>query len=173
MSRSGCLLTIVLAAGCGAASDREAPKPIERAIATAAGGGEPRYVGVQRCGQCHDAALAFWNNTPHARAFFTLAKLGKTGDAKCIGCHVTGYGKAGGHQGARAAGLEAVQCEVCHGPGSRHAETESLGAITKAPARSLCRTCHEPPQVAADWDIESAWLKVLGPGHGGGDSLER
>lgn len=156
MSLRSCSLAIALITACGTPPSKERER-------------ESLYVGVERCGQCHDAAFAFWNNTPHARAFFTLAKAGKTADPACVGCHVTGYGKPGGHSGSRASGLEAVQCEVCHGPGSHHAETESLDAITTAPKRALCVTCHRPPQVPADWDLERAWLKVLGPGHGGSE----
>jgi len=169
MSLRAWLFSIALIGACRTESDREGATPIASGAATPAQPDALHYVGAQRCGQCHDAALAFWNNTPHARAFFTLTKLGKNNDASCVSCHVTGYGKLGGHQGSQPAGLEAVQCEVCHGPGSRHAATESLSAITRAPARSLCLTCHQPPHVAAAWDVASARLKVLGPGHGGGE----
>jgi hypothetical protein len=159
MRVSTSMVAIVALAAC---ARQDAPPPAE-AVPLAI---EERYVGVKRCGECHDAAFAFWNNTRHARAFFTLASRNKHIDRACIGCHVTGFERAGGHHGAEPRGLEAVQCEVCHGPGARHAETQSLGAIVKTPERELCRSCHQPPQVPDDWDLDAAWLKTLGPGHG-------
>lgn len=160
MQRSLVIVAIAFAYACGNDVDRRASRAAPRAAV------ERSYVGAQRCGECHDAALAFWNNTRHARAFFTLEKAGKQSDRACVACHVTGFEKPGGHRSARAAGLEAVQCEICHGPGSRHAATESLAAIDRAPERALCRSCHQPPQVPEGWDIEVAWPKILGPGHG-------
>jgi hypothetical protein len=154
MRRGSWLLAIALLCGCSRQGDHAH---------------ERRYVGAARCGECHDAALAFWNNTPHARAFFTLAKIDKTGDRACVRCHVTGFEQPGGHRGSRPAGLEAVQCEVCHGPGSRHAETESLAAIEPEPPRSLCESCHQqPPHVGQGWSLDTAWPKIVGPGHGAG-----
>jgi hypothetical protein len=154
MRRCSSLLAIALLGACSRSPDR-----LERVE-------QAHYVGAARCGECHDAAHAFWNNTPHARAFFTLAKLDKTGDRACITCHVTGFEEPGGHRGSAPTGLEAVQCEVCHGPGSRHAHTESLAAIQRKPPRSLCATCHRPPQVPDGWSLEAAWPKIIGPGHG-------
>lgn len=97
-------------------------------------------------------------------------------DASCIKCHVTGYGEAGGYAippekdkkaKRRAAKLEGVGCESCHGPGSAYVKIfeeiqekqrpytrEELFAagMTKISAET-CNTCHtkESPLVGDDY----------------------
>ena len=64
--------------------------------------------------------------------------------------------------------LTNVQCEVCHGPGSRHSETPKVEHLISLPERGLCAaTCHHPPHVHSDWNAAEAWQKIVGPGHGG------
>ncbi|MDP2794262.1 MAG: cytochrome c family protein [Sulfurisoma sp.] len=103
------------------------------AIATAA---EPAYVGVKTCTKCHDVQGESWAGTAHAKAFDSLKAGAKTDEKKkakldpakdytkdkdCMGCHATGFGKAGGFAagtepgGAKALGT--VGCESCHGAG--------------------------------------------------------
>ena len=64
----------------------------------------------------------------------------------CGRCHTTGY-QAEGHQdglpgikGTWAA--PGIQCEACHGPGSKHAKTRKKGDILVDRASTLCGTCH-------------------------------
>jgi hypothetical protein len=84
--------------------------------------GESGYVGVDACTSCHEEERAFWNGTRHARAYPTLANQNKQFNLECVGCHVTGYEAPGGSTVAHVSKLENVQCEVCHGPGSRPGE---------------------------------------------------
>ena len=130
--------------------------------------GESSYIGVERCGHCHVAEKKFWETTAHARAYVTLSRDDKQFNLDCVGCHVTGYGKAGGSTVTFVQGLESNQCENCHGPGSRHANAPSNEAfIIAKPKRSLCAAeCHHPPHVKSNWSVDEAWKHIIGPGHG-------
>ncbi len=129
---------------------------------------EASYVGVETCGNCHIEERAFWNKTPHARAYSTLEVAHKEFNLDCVSCHVTGYEQPGGSSLTEVDGLKSVQCEVCHGPGSLHAENPGeKGAIRQAPSRNLCASsCHHPPHVGTDWSVEVAWPQIIGKGHG-------
>lgn len=130
--------------------------------------GEATYVGVAECAKCHEPQVEFWNKTRHAGAYSTLVKGNKQFNLDCVSCHVTGYEKPGGSTVTHVEGLKNVQCEVCHGPGSRHvAKADDQTLITKSPDRSLCATqCHHPPHVADDWNVNEAWSHIVGLGHG-------
>ena len=39
---------------------------------------------------------------------------------------------------------EQVGCEVCHGPGNKHAANPSPGNIIRKPPETTCRRCHTP-----------------------------
>ena len=134
----------------------------------AAAEGQPSYVGVNTCSNCHVEERAFWDTTGHANAYFTLQSQNKEYNLECVSCHVTGYEQPGGSTVTHVDELKSVQCEVCHGPGSLHAENPGLkDAISAAPARSLCASsCHHEPHVGADWNVDVAWPQIIGPGHG-------
>jgi hypothetical protein len=60
---------------------------------------------------------------------------------ECVECHVTGFGKWGGFDGAsKSPDLAGVQCEECHGPGSSHPATANIRGGEAA--RAVCRKCH-------------------------------
>lgn len=142
-----------------ALADRRAP-PV--------GEGESSYTGGAACVPCHVDADVFWRTTRHARAYATLVDRNTQYNLECVGCHVTGYERPGGSAVVQVGGLENVQCEVCHGPGSRHvAEPATPGLITLTPERNLCASaCHRPPHVPATWTVDQALPLILGPGHG-------
>lgn len=141
-----------------ALADRE-PKPVER--------GEPRYVGSMFCPNCHGAATRFWEGTKHATAYETLTDQFKEYNLDCVGCHVTGYERAGGSTVTHVGDLKGVQCEACHGPASLHIEhSGNTRYITLTPKESVCRGCHQTPHVADDWDLAASWSKIIGKGHG-------
>ncbi|HEX7597884.1 MAG TPA: multiheme c-type cytochrome, partial [Polyangia bacterium] len=100
----------------GAANLRvaEAPPPAEA--------GRAHYSGDASCVHCHKASARFWKATAHAHAWKTLKTVGKTAHGDCVVCHVTGYGEVGGSSVGFNKGLQNVQCESCHGPGSIHVE---------------------------------------------------
>ncbi|HTA91344.1 MAG TPA: multiheme c-type cytochrome [Polyangiaceae bacterium] len=130
--------------------------------------GESHYVGVEACSTCHKSERAFWDKTQHAGAYATLSSAHKEFNLDCVSCHVTGYDKPGGSTVVHVENLSNVQCEVCHGPGSRHVQKPSDDKLIALPERGLCAaTCHHPPHVHADWSVAEAWPKIIGPGHGG------
>jgi formate-dependent nitrite reductase cytochrome c552 subunit len=138
---------------------------------------EVKFIGSKSCQKCHFKEHASWQKTKMALAFKSL-KPGEaadakkkanldpakdyTRDAKCVACHVTGYGKPGGYpevgkewsaeEKARAPLLEGVGCENCHGPGEKYdpykkdhkeykwADITKLGAIH--PDEKTCAACH-------------------------------
>jgi hypothetical protein len=140
--------------------ERKQPPP-------AAEPGRAAFAGVAACAKCHAAAADFWKKTVHASAWKTLAG-GKQADYKCIGCHLTGYGQVGGSALGFTKGLEAVQCENCHGPASLHVAAKGLeepSAVHRAVPETTCLGCHNEKR--SDTFQYQAYLRdVLGPGHG-------
>jgi hypothetical protein len=134
------------------------PKPVSS--------GEASYVGTNGCKECHEEAVVFWQGTGHAGAYKTLSDDHKEFNLDCVSCHVTGYERPGGSTVTFVDNLKDVQCEECHGPGSRHVETEDTDFITLRPEKSLCEKCHHPPHVADDWSAAEAWPHIVGKGHG-------
>ncbi len=141
--------------------------------------GKPQYMGVKVCVKCHYDHNEAWGATVHARSFDSLKPGTKaeekrkagldpaadyTKSEKCLVCHTTGFGAAGGYAvGASSGGgaLGAVGCEECHGAGEfyrdEHGKADSLFKKEgKKSARSLlvaakqnfdyrqaCMRCHD------------------------------
>jgi hypothetical protein len=129
--------------------------------------GRAAFAGVAACAKCHAAAVDFWKKTVHASAWKTLAGA-KQPDYKCIGCPLTGYGQVGGSALGFTKGLEAVQCENCHGPASLHVAAKGLeepSGVHRAVPETTCLGCHNEKH--SDTFQYQAYLRdVLGPGHG-------
>jgi hypothetical protein len=129
--------------------------------------GQPGYVGIEECADCHDEAATFWRSTGHAKAYQTLSKEFKEFNLDCVSCHVTGYEQPGGSTVTFVDKLKDVQCEQCHGPGSAHAnDPDKEGLIRRTPPKDLCSKCHHSPHVHEDWSVDEAWKHIIGPGHG-------
>lgn len=131
--------------------------------------GGASYVGVSECMRCHTTEHAFWKTTQHGHAIDTLRERNKEFDRSCIGCHVTGYKEPGGSVLGNLRGLENVQCEQCHGPGSNHIKNPSLvnvpGGVQRQVTESTCLTCHVPEH-SPKFDFGTYLPRVIGPGHG-------
>ncbi len=130
--------------------------------------GQASFVGLEKCTSCHAEERAFWNKTGHAKAYETLANQHKQFNLECVSCHVTGYELPGGSNVTHVDKLTDVQCEVCHGPGSRHVDSPNDKSLLQAvPGKNVCASaCHHPPHVPQGWNAEENWLKIIGPGHG-------
>jgi hypothetical protein len=106
---------------------------------------DAEFVGSEACQGCHPAEYETWAGNPHAQAGRTLAEKGKAGDAECLTCHTTGYGKPGGFPtGAGALAhpdLGRVGCESCHGPGGDHVPAEATRAGTIVSLTDKCGSC--------------------------------
>jgi hypothetical protein len=122
---------------------------------------EDHFLGADLCARCHQAEFDQWKTTSHAVAWNTLVDQKKDGDESCIGCHVVGYKQNGGfvpppkdaatavqvgNTALPAAGslrLAHVQCESCHGMGTRH---EAFAARPQKVTRETCVGCHDAKQ---------------------------
>ena len=126
-----------------------------------------KYIGVQACAACHAAAKTVWDGTPHAHAYETLASQHKQFNLDCVSCHVTGYEQPGGSTVTHVSGLEAVQCEDCHGPGGKHRDNPTdKSLLVGHPKPEACvGSCHHPPHVEG-FDPVAQMHRILGPGHG-------
>ena len=142
--------------------------------------GEFAYVGSKNCKKCHLKEYKSWEATTMATTFETLKPgvradektaagldpaMDYTTDAKCVKCHVTGYGKPGGFVDiATTPDLVGVGCESCHGPGGsyvaddlmslknkeyKRADLVAAGLVEKV-GEAQCTGCHnsESPFVA-------------------------
>jgi hypothetical protein len=133
--------------------------------------GQPRYVGMDACAKCHKSQVEFWKHTVHAKAWKELVDVDKQYNYDCIGCHVTGWTRPGGSAlgTVEKQGLVNVQCEVCHGPASKHVAEDGLEepkTLTKRPADSLCRSQCHTREHSDTFDLVPYQRDILGAGHG-------
>ncbi len=114
------------------------------AVAVAAMGSastRPSFVGAAACKVCHKLQYDSWAATPHARATATARASDRWPfEAACLPCHATGGDGS----------LPGVQCEACHGPGSRYKSLQIMKDRQKAvaaglviPDQATCDTCHD------------------------------
>ncbi len=114
------------------------------------------YVGSDACQSCHEAEFKVWEESPHGHAVETLAKEAKAGEAECLQCHTTAYGKTGGFPEGAAFGdqpdLARVGCESCHGAGGDHIgkNAKRVGTIISLGDKcdscvilKICGSCHD------------------------------
>jgi hypothetical protein len=122
-----------------------------------------KYIGNTKCKMCHNspkkgAIHDIWAKTKHATAYATLAseeskKIAKEKgikdaqqDAKCLICHVSGYGQPNSDKYSVE---EGVGCEACHGPGEKYWPIKVMSDKKVAmenglvePTEELCVSCH-------------------------------
>lgn len=113
--------------------------------------GNNRYVGAEACAGCHTAEAEDWEHSHHAGAFNRLLQQQKHYQPDCVTCHTTGFGHPTGFQIGKDV-LTHVQCEVCHGPGERHARRPEARNIRRTPPPELCQRCHDADQTP-DFDV--------------------
>ncbi|MFQ5454570.1 MAG: cytochrome c family protein [Nitrospirota bacterium] len=126
------------------------------------------YVGSRACKVCHIKEYNAWKNTGHAYAFDSLKPLEKHDEKreagidhlkdytvipKCLQCHVTGFGKAGGFINRRESpDMIGVGCEMCHGPGDEYMKImidnpqfdkqDAIDAGLQMADKKKCLNCH-------------------------------
>lgn len=104
-----------------------------------------KYVGSERCSQCHSNVHVAWRGTLHARALATLEEVGQGSNADCLGCHTVGFGEEGGFVNRTTTNsLAHVGCESCHGPGRDHAMNVNDPSLRppKDISATICGKCH-------------------------------
>lgn len=95
------------------------------------------YQGNRVCMSCHVEEGKSYLMTHHAQAYYTLYKVDKVDDPKCVSCHVVGLGEETGFQlGDHASPLVGVGCESCHSASGGH-DGKSVDA------KASCVGCHD------------------------------
>jgi hypothetical protein len=108
------------------------------------------------CRRCHAEQYDQWATTAHARAYETLETANQATNPACLKCHTTCMLslKQDGSEPVPE-NLHGVQCEVCHGNGTKHARDGSYGQVAVA----TCRSCHDPAN-SPDFDYATYLPKV-------------
>ncbi len=118
---------------------------------------EKNSVGSHACMDCHEEEYnSFMQYAKKAHSFEAIKKMRRhlTNHEleTCYGCHTTGYGKPGGFvDEATTPDMANAGCEVCHGPGSIHIESEEPDDIIGSDRLSTtrCEACHSKERIAA------------------------
>ncbi|QDS86343.1 Cytochrome c-554 precursor [Rosistilla ulvae] len=146
-----------------------------------------KFVGSEKCGECHTTAMEIWEGTPHAHATESIVRppndrgdIARHFDPECLSCHVTGWNPQGyypylsGYLSLDSTPqMVANGCENCHGPGSQHVAAEEgdiaasdellekLRDAMRLPldqAREKCMECHDLDN-SPDFHKEGAFEK--------------
>ncbi|MBW2568438.1 MAG: cytochrome c family protein [Deltaproteobacteria bacterium] len=113
------------------------------------------YVGSALCRSCHEVQYeVFLSHARKSRSFESIQKMkkGLTDDEikECYGCHTTAYGEPGGFiDPEQTPELKNAGCEVCHGPGKLHIDTQDPARIIKKVTIDVCQRCHIEDRVSA------------------------
>ncbi len=114
------------------------------------------YLGWETCKACHPGIYERWLELPHAQAFATLAKDDRWNDPACLPCHTTGYEIEAKRDSTDVRPeMWNVQCEACHGMGTKHRRDGSMPLVPE----SVCRRCHTP-KWSPNWNYEDALKKI-------------
>jgi hypothetical protein len=114
-----------------------------------------KFIGSESCKDCHETeydSFKQFNKKAHSFKSITALKKGLTDVElnKCYECHTTGYGKEGGFLSEQETPkLKDAGCEVCHGPGSLHAETGDPKDIKGKLSAKDCESCHNSERINA------------------------
>ena len=118
---------------------------------------ERYYVGTSQCASCHEEEYQNYKKyAKKAHSFQAVEKMRRHLSSEevkhCYRCHTTGYGEPGGFVDEKTTpDLKNVRCEVCHGPGSAHVESEDPEDIyaTAEQIRGVCHRCHTQEMIKA------------------------
>jgi cytochrome c554/c'-like protein len=115
------------------------------------------FLGEKNCRRCHESEYQLYSSQAHAKAFATLVKNQRDSSPECLPCHVVGYGQPGGFATKAATpDLVNVQCENCHGMGTKHASPDAQAVV----GPDVCLTCHTQQQ-NPDFDYEKALTHIV------------
>lgn len=148
---------------------------------------DAQYVGQQKCKMCHNKPSTGeqwnkWKQTKHADTYKVLMtdpakemakKMGvqtpPEESPECLRCHVTVYDVKTKAFHPQMLKEEGIQCESCHGPGSKHldygkkmllvkdATTSDLPKNILQPNEQTCVVCHNNESPA--WNPEKYTLE--------------
>jgi len=116
------------------------------------------YLGEKNCRRCHEAEYQAYTSQQHAIAFATLTKNQRDASPECLPCHVVGYGQPGGFASKQATpDLVNVQCENCHGMGTKHPDKGDTVVVV---GPDVCLTCHTHEQ-NPNFDYDEALKHIV------------
>ncbi|MDY0220801.1 MAG: cytochrome c family protein [Desulfobacterium sp.] len=113
------------------------------------------YIGSISCKECHEKEYKnYIGFSKKAGSFKSIKvmqqKLTPAEYTECFDCHTTGYGKPGGFVSeTETPDLKNAGCEVCHGPGSLHAQSGDPDDIDHELTTEVCTPCHNPDRIKA------------------------
>jgi hypothetical protein len=147
-----------------------------------------KYLGVENCKLCHNGAAtqhyAPWSETGHA-TFLDRGLDGELGayyGESCIECHTTGWDTLADNDGfddfdfvfpsvkkpgvadslagvyPEAMKRANIQCESCHGPGSRHMGNAADGRMVSSIGPDACAACHDDDHYhvyPSQWEVSN------------------
>ncbi len=117
---------------------------------SAGSGAEAGLAGFPRCQECHQAQARYWQTTRHAGSYSTLRQQQQNFNVDCLPCHTTQIPLSPGASNGppveallvATPGLQAVGCEVCHGPGLDHAAAPENVKPARKVEEKICISCH-------------------------------
>ncbi len=150
-----------------------------------------KFVGSEKCGECHKTAYEIWEGTPHVDATAHIVEppqergdVARHFDPECISCHVTGWNpqnyypyESGYLSLENSDHLTGSGCENCHGPGLEHSNAELADSgvseeqlqqlrdqmkLSYDDAREKCMECHDLDN-SPDFHDEDAFEDVYWP----------
>ena len=153
-----------------------------------------KYVGVKMCSMCHKTEKQgkqsdIWQKSKHAEAYKALTtdkanEFAKArGSAKpaaetpeCLECHTSAYTMDAKLVEKAFNFKDGVQCETCHGSGSKYKDLVTMKSKEKSVAAGMkefkdnaaiekfCRTCHnEKSPSYKEFKFDEFWAKIKHP----------
>ena len=113
------------------------------------------FVTSSACSQCHTSQYLKWANTRHAHATDVLLTRSAEFETSCLDCHTTGSTS----NKAELTKLQSIQCEQCHGPGSKHIVNPGKGYGRIPDMQSACVKCHST-ETSPGFDLKAAWEQI-------------
>lgn len=124
-------------------------------LGTGRAGAAASYVGSKACAECHEEQFDRFQKYAKKAHSFESVKVLKKGLTEaefrgCLECHTTGYGQPGGFVSeGQTPEMANAGCEVCHGPGAAHRESQDPKDIKRKLTAKDCERCHNSERVGA------------------------
>lgn len=150
-----------------------------------------KYIGVKMCSMCHKTEkqgkqFDIWQKSKHAEAYkaLTTAKADEFAKARgystpaaetpeCLECHTSAFTMDAKLVDKQFNFKDGVQCETCHGAGSKYKDLTIMKSREKSVAAGMrgfkdqkaietfCRTCHnEKSPSYKEFKFEEMWAKI-------------
>ena len=127
----------------------------QAAATTQANAAGDHFLGEKNCRRCHESEYQMYTKQAHAHAFATLENNQRDATPECLPCHVVGMNQPGGFISKPSTPeLVNVQCENCHGMGTKHPEPGSIAGP------DVCITCHTHDQ-SPNFNYDEAVAKIV------------